>query len=91
LYWKILAYLGLMVIIGTLVGEWMLHRIPEQAFRLIFRLVLMAVALRLVVVEVLLVSGLNFLRNTCIRHIGISETGLIPGSDSISRCLDPGA
>jgi uncharacterized membrane protein YfcA len=43
--------LGLTVIAGVLLGKFMLHRISEGVFRLIYRTLLTIIALRIIIVE----------------------------------------
>jgi len=50
---QVLLWLGLMVIVGTLLGKTLLNRISEQAFRIIYRAGLGAIALRLIIVELI--------------------------------------
>jgi len=56
-YGKVLASLGVMVVLGTLLGKRMLHRIPQRQFEIIFRVLLAAIAVRLIAVEIAAVAG----------------------------------
>jgi len=48
---KVLLWLGIMVVAGVLAGKGMLHRISERVFRIIYRSLLAAIALRIIIVE----------------------------------------
>lgn len=54
---RILVYLCCAVVIGTLFGKWMLHRISEKTFSIAFRLLLAAIALRIVILELFSMAG----------------------------------
>ena len=52
-YGKVLLWLGIMVVVGTLLGKTLLNRISERVFRIIYRVGLGAIALRIIIVELM--------------------------------------
>lgn len=50
-YWDIILYLSLAVILGTLIGKRLVKRLSEKAFVSIFKFVLIAIAIRLIVLQ----------------------------------------
>jgi len=52
-HWQILLYLCLAVIAGTILGKKILHKISDQVFRKIFKIILTLIALRIVVLQVI--------------------------------------
>ncbi len=56
-YGGALFWLGIMVVAGVVLGRMMLSRISERVFRLIYRVGLGALALRIIIVELLAMSG----------------------------------
>ena len=56
-YGSALFWLGIMVVAGVALGRMMLSRISEGVFRFIYRVGLGALALRIIVVELLAMSG----------------------------------
>jgi len=56
-YKQTLLYLGIMVLIGVAAGRLLLKRISEKNFRILYRTLLSAIALRIIFVEVLQMKG----------------------------------
>lgn len=52
-YGWVLVWLGVMVVIGTYVGKCLLHRIPDRVFGAVFRILLAAIAGRIIVLEII--------------------------------------
>ena len=50
---QVLLWLGIMVVVGTLLGKILLNRISERVFRIIYRVGLGALALRIIIVELM--------------------------------------
>jgi len=50
-YGHLLVWLGVMVVVGVLLGKFLLHKISEGVFRFIYRTLLTIIALRIIIVE----------------------------------------
>jgi len=56
-YGRVLVYLGVMVVVGVLAGKLMLHRISERVFRIIYKALLAMIALRIIIVELMVLAS----------------------------------
>jgi uncharacterized membrane protein YfcA len=53
-YWELLACLAAVVILGTYVGKKVLHRLSFKTFMFWFKLVLTAIAVRIIILQIIL-------------------------------------
>ena len=53
----ILVWLGITVVIGTILGKSLLNRVSDRAFGIVFRSLLAAIAARIIVLEILSMAG----------------------------------
>ena len=55
--WNIIILLTLAVIVGTIIGKRLLNKLSDKAFLTIFKIVLIVIAVRIVILQILNLSG----------------------------------
>lgn len=57
IHWDVLVVLGAAVILGTFLGKKILTKIPDRYFLIAFKAILAIIALRIIVIQVWLISA----------------------------------